>query len=398
MCLRCRCCCWVASLAALLGAGCGEDGGPGSSADAGARDAAGEDVDAAADAGHPEGPWIVVVPDQIVFGVEPSGARVRQPLTVRSVGTEDLEVVSVELVTDAPETLFLAASPASPWVIPAGTEAGLEVEYAPYGADDTPEGTVVFVSNDGWVGPVEVPVVTGAPLPGLRLEPGRLSWERVAVLEPPAPGCDEALAVYVRELSVVSAGSAPLHVTGFELTPAEEREHFTVCPAPFGAEEDAVSPGDSRSWRVVFHPLKEARPVADLRIDHEGGFGTVNLRAAAGPGPGIEASPPELSWAGLAPEECADRELTLGNGGQFATAVTLVRLNPAAIQAAYTVSGDTWDARQQRLSAPIRPGEQAVLTVGYCAPAEGPATGALELHHTAIPEVESPIRVPLLGH
>ena len=133
-------------------------------------------------------------------------------------------------------------------------------------------------------------------------------------------------------------------------------------------------------------------------MDHEGGSDSVTLRAAAGPGPRLEAAPPELSWVGLAPEACEDRELILSNGGQFATAVTLFRFNPITIQGPYSLSGETFDPRQWRLTEPIRRGESATLTVGYCAPADGGLTGRLELHHTAIPEVDSPLRVELLGH
>ena len=214
--------------------------------------------------------------------------------------------------------------------------------------DDTPTGTLEIVSDDAWVGDVRVPIRTGQPLPDLRLEPRRLLWERADVVEGDPPGCADAPEEARRAFDVVSSGSAPLQVTGWELGPPEEREHFTVCPAPWEGEANAVPPGERRSWEVVFHPRAAARPVAQVTVEHTHGSGKVELRAAAGPGPRLEVVPDSLSWPDLAAGQCGQQALTLANGGDFATAVTLFRFNPLSLQGTHTLSGETFEARELR--------------------------------------------------
>jgi len=58
--------------------------------------------------------------------------------------------------------------------------------------------------------------------------------------------------------------------------------------------------------------------------------------------------PDSLSWPDLAAGQCGRQDLTLANGGDFATAVTLFRFNPLSLQGTHTLSGETFEARELR--------------------------------------------------
>ena len=339
---------------------------------------------------------IKVEPPTVTFPATAAGGEVVEQVTIKNNGKRTLVVtgISLRITVGSPEHLYLVDPPETPFDLAEGFSKQVEILYAPTAGATPPQGILSITSTDG---PKEVPIDTQEQLGEMKLDPGNVTWGDLPTWEGDPPGC-AAPPANVQTFEVINVGSAALQITGYDLSSDDDPVPFTVCPAPYEGAGNAITQGGRRTWKVVYHPFSTGSHTAHLTVSNTQGSGQVILRGGSAGGKSIQVHPMVLSWPTLPKDECGELTVVIMNTGTIPLKVFQFRFEPPELEDYYRLSGEQFDGEQYNLRGAIPRGEQTVLRVTYCAEPEEPLTGWLEIHHSATPEVESPLNVELRGN
>ena len=320
-----------------------------------------------------------VKPLSLTFDATSVGGHSSMTVTVKSIGEKTLTVTGIvlDVAEGDAEQLYLIEPPATPFDLEEGHAQAIELEFAPIAGAEPPRGTLTITSNDESNPTAVVQIDTPERTGKMKLIPDNLEWGNVQMHQGDPPGC-AAPPSMVKEFEVTNIGQALLQVTGWDLSPEGELEHFTICPADYAS---GLPVGASREWKVVFHPFDTDRHVASLFVQHTLGQKEVKLRGGGEGGKCIDLVPEVLAWPNLPQDECGEQNLVIANCGTMPLAIREFKFEPRHLDDFYDLSGDTFDRERYNLRGTIPRASQddageATVHVKYCAEPEIPMTGS----------------------
>lgn len=190
------------------------------------------------DAGPPVWPDIVADPPTVDFATVPEGTVVSRSLRIANRGGAPLDVSALVL---GPNPAFSFPAPPAAFEVPPGGAVLQEIRYVATNATDA--SWVSVYSDDPDTPQLDVPLVGGALVPVLEIEPDPLSFGEIACRE-------------VGSLALHNVGGAPLTVAGVLVT----GEKYTLATTP--VLPIVVPPGSAAMVDVAFEP----GPGADLHL------------------------------------------------------------------------------------------------------------------------------------
>jgi uncharacterized membrane protein len=254
----------------------------------------------AADVVDVPAPALAWSPSSLDFGLVPSGGVETLTVTLSSVGSLDLEILSVELDSGTSEDFTLTQFGA-PATLPPGTSDVVDVTYTP--SDDVPDsGTLVVTSNDPAAEVVEIPLLGELLVaPDIELVPPELLFGEVAV------GATVTLPAEIWNL-----GDADLTLGTLALSGSTE---FTLVVDPTGA---VVAPGEWTPVEVAYTPVDETTDTGEVEIpsddpDEDPVF--LQLAGQFEPLPDIDVDPLTLDFGAVVPGTAVTEEVAVSNVG-----------------------------------------------------------------------------------
>jgi len=220
-------------------------------------------------------PEIDVNPLSVAFGLVDLGASTTREVTIQNLGNGDLNVSSLEIAGTAE---FTVVSPSAPFVVAAGDQQMVALQYAPSN-EGLDEATLNIASDDANESNVAVALTgTGAPIvspePEIDVSPLAIDF-----------GSVEINGSATQSVTIRNLGGADLTISDIQFVGSSEYA-FNEPAVPL-----TVGPGTVQELPIIYSPIDEGSDTASLSIasdDADEPTVTIDIRGSGfQPGPAL---------------------------------------------------------------------------------------------------------------